>query len=388
MTALSPSTHPIDPYLFEKHLDAFLKFVERKSGMHFESFASNPYIRQEEGYKLKVSMVGNEALNFGTWETSSVGTGQILKAVIHAIEIPGNNLVPWEARYGEERRPHQPFYVALGDAEARSKAEACLFRLYRGRDTGKAFEDLVEVVGRKYPLLAYLMFLKDNSRFLPIAPMTFEHSFRLLGIDFSASGKCSWVNYQHFNGILLELKDLLSEQLDCEVSVLDTHSFAWIIGRQMEEEGALPDVRDYQELGPTEREAVVKARIGQGRFRDALIEHWGSCAVTGVTDPALLRASHIIPWSEASIQDRTNLFNGLLLAVHMDALFEVGLISFDDNGEILISPALSGSDAAALGVHKGMSLRSVDDRHLVPLKYHRSQRFLTGKPEPQSGESE
>ena len=192
MAALSTTTHAIDPYLFEKHWDAFLKFIERKSTMHFESFASNPYIHREEGYKLEVNMAGYEALNFESWETSSVGSGQILKAVIDAIEIPANNLVQWEARYGEEKRPHQPFYVALGDDEARSQFEACLFRLYRDRDTGKAFEDLVEIVGKKYPLLAYLMFLKDRTRFLPIAPKTFERSFRRLGIDFSASGKCSW----------------------------------------------------------------------------------------------------------------------------------------------------------------------------------------------------
>ena len=385
MAALSTSAHAIDPYLFEKHLDAFVKFVERKSGMHFESFPSNPYTRREEGYKLEVNMAGNEALNFGSWETSSVGSGQILRAVIGAIEIPGNNLVQWEARYGEESRPHQPFYVALGDAEARSQFEACLFRLYRDRDTWKAFEGLVEIVGKKYSLLAYLMFLKDRTRFLPIAPETFERSFRRLGIDFSASGKCSWINYQQFNGILLELQELLSERLDCEVSALDAHSFAWIIGRQMEEDGALPDVWDYEALGPTERDAVVKARIGQGPFRDALLDHWGSCAVTEVADQDLLRASHIIPWSKASIQDRTNLFNGLLLAAHMDALFEVGRISFADNGEIIISPALSGSDAAALGVHKGMRLRSVDDRHKAPLEYHRSKKFKTGKPESQRG---
>ena len=232
------------------------------------------------------------------------------------------------------------------------------------------------------------MFLKDRTRFLPIAPKTFERSLPRLGIDFSARGKCSWVNYQEFNAILLELQALLSEQLNCEVTALDAHSFAWIIGRQMEEDGALPDVRDYEELGPTERDAVVKARIGQGRFRDALIDHWGSCAVTGVTDPDLVRAAHIIPWRKASIQDRTNLFNGLLLAVHMDALLEVGMISFADNGKILISPALSGSDAAALGVHKGMRLRLVDDRHISPLEYHRTQRFRTLRPESQREEPE
>ena len=96
MAALSTSTHAIDPYLFEKHLDAFVQFVERKSGMHFESFPSNPYTRPEEGYKLEASMAGNEALNCVSWEPSTVGTGQILKAVIGAIEIPVNNLVQWD----------------------------------------------------------------------------------------------------------------------------------------------------------------------------------------------------------------------------------------------------------------------------------------------------
>ena len=212
MTALSASTHRIDPYLFEKHVDAFVKFVEGKSGKQFESFAANPFI---------------------------------------------------------------PLYDALEDEEACRQVEACLFRLYRDRDIGKAFEDLVEIVGRNYPLLAYLLFLKDRTRFLPIAPRTFDRSFSYLGIDFSASGNCSWVNYQEYNRILLELQGLLSEQLDCRVEPLDAHSFAWIIARQMQTEGALPDVQDYAKLGPTERDAVVKARIGQGRFRDELNEVLG-----------------------------------------------------------------------------------------------------------------
>ncbi len=377
MVGLSASTHRIDRYLFEEHADAFVKFVERKSGMPFESF-DNPYIRRQEGYKRDVSKAGEEALDYRSWNPSLIGTGQILEAVIGAIEIPANNLVQWHARYGDRSRAHQPFYDAHADEGARRQVEACLFRLYRDRDTGKAFEDLVEIVGRDYPLIAYLLFLRDRNRFLPIAPQTCDRSFNYLGIDFSASRKCSWINYQEYNGILGELQGLLFERLDCEVEPLDAHSFAWIIARQMKTDGALPDVRDYAKLGPTEREALVKARIGQGRFRDELIEHWGCCAVTGVADRDLLRACHIIPWSKARIRERTNPFNGLLLAVHLDALFEVGLISFARTGEIILSPALSGTDAEALGVHKGMRLRSVDERHLVPLEYHRSQRFRTG----------
>ena len=376
MDALSVSTHGIDRYLFEKHWDAFVDFVERKSGMPFESFAANPYIRSEEGFKLEASKAGNEALDCSSWKHSSFGTGQILRAVLQAIEIPANKLVPWYPRYGEESLPQLPLRDARAHEEPCRQVEVCLFRLYRESRHREAFENLVEIVGN-YRLIAYLLFLKESTRFLPIAPRAFEQSFSYLGIDFSASRKCSWVNYQEYNGILLELRGLLSEQLDCEVQPLDAHSFAWIIARQMQNEGALPDVRDYAKLGPTERDAMVKARVGQGRFRDELREHWGTCAVTGVADPDLLRASHIIPWSKASIQDRTNPFNGLLLAVHIDALFEAGLISFADSGRIIISPAPSEADADALGVHKGMSLRSVDERHMASLEYHRSQRFRT-----------
>ena len=376
MAALSASTHGIDRYLFEEHWGAFVDFVERKSGMQFESFAANPYIRSEEGFKFEASKAGNEALDYSSWKRSSFGTGQILQAVLRAIELPANKLVPWYPRYGVEGLPQLPLYDALAHEEPCRQVEVCLFRLYRESRHREAFESLVEIVGN-YRLIAYLLFLKDSTRFLPIAPRAFEQSFRCLGIDFSASGKCSWVNYQEYNGILLELWGLLSEQLDCEVQPLDAHSFAWIIARQMKSDGALPDVRDYVKLGPTERDAMVKARIGQGRFRDELIKHWGTCAVTGVTDPGLLRASHIIPWSKASIQDRTNPFNGLLLAVHIDALFEAGLISFADSGRIILSPALSEADAVALGVHKGMSLRSVDKRHMSSLEYHRSQQFRT-----------
>ena len=107
--------------------------------------------------------------------------GRPMEAVVGAIEIPANNLVQWHARYGDRSRAHQPFYDAHADEGARRQVEACLFRLYRDRDTGKAFEDLVEIVGRDYPLIAYLLFLRDRSRFLPIAPPDLRPVLQLPG---------------------------------------------------------------------------------------------------------------------------------------------------------------------------------------------------------------
>lgn len=90
----------------------------------------------------------------------------------------------------------------------------------------------------------------------------------------------------------------------------------------------------------TAKESLVQSRIGQGQFRAALIEYWQCCSVTGYTQVELLKASHIKPWRYASNQERLNVFNGLLLLPNLDTCFDLGLISFDDEGKILISSQL------------------------------------------------
>lgn len=122
-------------------------------------------------------------------------------------------------------------------------------------------------------------------------------------------------------------------------------------------------------------EAVSKRRIGQGPLRTALIEYWQGCAVTGFGCEPLLRASHIVPWSEASGKDKTSLHNALLLAPHLDAAFDKGYISFDDDGNLLLSPRLAVSDAAVLGLKEGLRLRRMESSHRPYLAAHRSSTF-------------
>lgn len=127
-------------------------------------------------------------------------------------------------------------------------------------------------------------------------------------------------------------------------------------------------------IAVTERTAEVRQRIGQDVFREALIELWdGRCAVTGLALPApLLRASHAKPWALANDQERLDPFNGLLLAVHMDALFDSGLMTFDDQGAVLCSAALSDEARRALGVSDGMRITRLLPGHLPYLRYHRN----------------
>lgn len=95
----------------------------------------------------------------------------------------------------------------------------------------------------------------------------------------------------------------------------------------------------------TEKEYVTKARIGQGKFRESLVEQYQStCPLTGLENPSLLVASHIKPWKSCSNHERLDPNNGILLSAVFDRLFDSGLISFKENGEILWSGVLSEAD--------------------------------------------
>lgn len=109
-------------------------------------------------------------------------------------------------------------------------------------------------------------------------------------------------------------------------------------------------VEDLEQL-VTERSQLVLARLGQGAFRDKVLKKWGGrCAVTGVGQADVLRASHIKPWRECDPDDgreRLDENNGLALCGTYDALFDRGLISFDDDGRMLVSRQLGDKELRA-----------------------------------------
>ncbi len=361
----------IDPYLFEKQLEAFKIFVEEKSNIKFVSFSSNPYTEDQEGYKYTIHRLAREALIFQAWKQEDIGSGDIITSTIEAIEIPKSNLVPWKARYGEKARPQQPLYEAKKDKEKKFKIEQCLHKLYFGSEPESSFNDLIGIFGKKYPLISYLFFLKDKSKYLPLAPNYFDKSFEILGANFKTSKNCSWENYSKYVNLIAELKEMLSSTLNTEVTLIDAHSFAWMLSAQMEKENKLADVKEYSDLSQTERDSIIKARIGQGQFRNTLINYWSECAVTGCAKIPLLRASHIKPWSKSSVSERLNLYNGLLLSPTLDTCFDAGYISFSDDGKIIISKELSTSDLTSLGINKQMVIEKLKKEHTKFLDYHR-----------------
>ena len=124
----------------------------------------------------------------------------------------------------------------------------------------------------------------------------------------------------------------------------------------------------------TEAERLVIQRIGQDVFRDALMDYWGGrCPLTGITEPALLRASHIVPWSDCSDEQRLDVHNGFLLSALWDAAFDKGLVSFNDDGMARVSSSLSEAAGDALGVAGVPPLPGLRDAHRANLAAHRAR---------------
>ncbi len=130
-----------------------------------------------------------------------------------------------------------------------------------------------------------------------------------------------------------------------------------------------------QQIESTEREAIVRARVGQGVYRHALLKHWQGCAVSGVALASMLRASHIKPWRDATHLERLDPFNGLLLTPNLDQAFDQGLITFTDEGDVVIAQALTTELQLALGINPQCRLRRLHDRHLNYLAWHREHVF-------------
>lgn len=365
----------VDPYLFSRQFEAFQIFVEEQSSVNFVSFSSHPYTYEQEGYKSEVHRAARDKLAFQAWEKSDIGSGKIIASTIESIELKNNNLVPWQSRYGEDKRLHQPLYEAKTDPDLAKKIEQSLFTLYHENNVINSFNELITIFGKKYPLIAYLYFIKDSSKYLPIAPSYFDRTFEILGVDFKTSKHCSWENYTLYIDLVSRLKIMLAEALSSGVELLDAHSFAWILSSQMEKENKLADVTEYSDRDLVEREAIVKSRIGQGQFRASLIDYWSVCSVTECQDPRLLIASHIKPWAKSTAIECLSLYNGLLLSPSLDACFDSGFISFDDLGKIMISSEFNEKDMNALNISRKMKLTKIELEHKEYLAYHRENIF-------------
>lgn len=205
-----------------------VRYFDSTLGYHSETLSfsdSGSWLRSQEYYKYEVFAATSEALNCTKWSEEDIGSGKISKIVQHAINCTGNknNLIDQHQKthFNNQFSKH-PDYARLDQA---------FFDLYRGHDDEKAFQEIVDIFGRKYDLVAFLFFVKNPDIYLPIHSSDFDYGFERLGFQYRTAKRCSWENYLGFLGCIKEIQRALNEllPLDSPASLLDAHSFTWIV---------------------------------------------------------------------------------------------------------------------------------------------------------------
>lgn len=167
---------------------------------------------------------------------------------------------------------------------------------------------------------------------------------------------------QNGNGVqsiyLTEVPVTLAEVLagligpEAQPFVTGEHAIPVIAGDDLDywEHRLEEDVVANQALGSTERESIIRARRGQGLFKDRVMQIEKGCRITGVTNSVHLVASHCKPWRDATNDERLNGENGLLLTPSIDHLFDRGFIGFENNGTLIISPVAHRPSLKRMGI--------------------------------------
>lgn len=147
--------------------------------------------------------------------------------------------------------------------------------------------------------------------------------------------------------------------------------------RESRDNAAEKAIQGDTAITETEKQSLSKSRRGQGLFRLRVASIEPHCRVTGVANPAYRIASHIKPWSKCSNEERLDGHNGLLLAPHIDHLFDNGFMSFSDDGVLLISPVADAMALEQMGVpvSESTNVGTFTDKQRRYLAFHREEVF-------------
>ena len=354
-------------------MDNFNAFIINKSpNGRFCSFEENDYLYREEGYKVKISDTAKLILAEAELTRKDIGTGRIKDTTFRILNVCQNLVYYQQIIYAKNKCEEHPTH-----------AEKVLYEVYYGENEQEAFENAVKFFGKKYDLIAYLFFVKDRARFLPIRATEFDKRFELLGVKFKTAFQCSWDNYIEYIGIIKEIRSSLEEYLGFSVHLIDAHSFVWMLSWIKDEEKIPTEIVEteikFVATVPVQKqkEQFCFARVGQSTFRKNVCIVWkNACSITDCKNTDFLIASHIKPWKDCKENNEwVDPFNGLLLTPNLDKAFDKGYISFKENGEILISTRLNKETQTALGITDTMHLKQINQKTLKFLEYHRLNIF-------------
>lgn len=240
---------------FEDALSKFKNIVEKDTNENLVEFKTNNFIEEHENYKYEVLNQAKNKLLTKTWKENEIGKGKILKAVkdsiqtnvIYNYKAHQNNLIYWIKKDN------------FSKLKANSQNEKLLFEFFKSKiKDEKAFDQFSEL-GFSYQLIAYLFFIKNSQKYLPISQTRFDLIFSSLNIDLKTSHNSSWENYQDFVGIIKQFQNYLKTKFN-GIELLDAHSFLWVYGFQFDEpkEKKKPELPNYEPRKAVDLESLVE----------------------------------------------------------------------------------------------------------------------------------
>ena len=209
-----------DKAKFKECFCYFKSYVETYSGSHFTGFENNYFLEKEEGYKYKIYEASHNSLKLGSWKEEHIGSGYITNCFKDAYKQKGN-LVFYRSDSKTELQINEDI----------KETESLLYNLYLKDEDAKSFEKAVKIFGGRYDLIAYLFFIKDKNKYLPISPKRFEQAFNLFGIDIKLQYNCSWTNYSEYINLIAKIKDEFESYCGIKINLLDAHSFVWMVNQ-------------------------------------------------------------------------------------------------------------------------------------------------------------
>lgn len=196
-------------------LDIYSQYLTDKTN----GDSKRPFCNVEEEYKRTIAEKAFDILGADNWNTADIGTGSIGTSAIKAVQSNDNLIGRFQVTGFSDKVK-----------EDTAQAERILFDLYHDHKEQECFEQICRLFGRKYDLLAFLYFIIDPGRYLPIRSSIFDSVFKDLGIDLKTNGRCSWDNYQEFISTIMIVRDAMREYCDQhDVDILDAHSFLWTL---------------------------------------------------------------------------------------------------------------------------------------------------------------
>ena len=254
----------------------FLAFIKAKDGedIPFSFQGKNTYLGREENYKAKTFLKAQEALQYEKWNEDWIESGKILACGKKAMRCAGNLV------YRNKQIDFQN-WINPDHSDYRTDAARTLFAVYKSKgkeEEAAAFAEAMRVFGGSYDFMAYLFFIKDQSRFLPISPGHFEKSLASVGFEYKLSGKCSWENYIGFIDIVKTVQTVMQDIIpDVDIRLIDAHSFLWVINENKRETDFLnwdPDA-DTVHLIEKEAEKYLEANsTGSARKKSSLSSYY------------------------------------------------------------------------------------------------------------------